>query len=90
MPGSAPRMMSNWSLIAVTAPSIGRRCSASTPSSADPSVARFAEVLARLFWMRMQRDRHHGDDHDDQQDGEEDEDVVLAHAPPNPSVSAFM
>ena len=31
IPGSAPRMMSNCALIAVTAPSSGRRCSASTP-----------------------------------------------------------
>src|SRR3954452_1541703 len=39
MPGRAPRMISNWALIAVTAPSSGRRCSSSTPSSAVASVA---------------------------------------------------
>src|SRR5262249_20530605 len=39
IPGSAPRMMSNWALIALTDGSSGRRCSASTISSAPPSVA---------------------------------------------------
>ena len=39
IPGSAPRMTSNWALIALTAPSSGRRCSDSTPCSAEPSVA---------------------------------------------------
>src|SRR6478609_629349 len=45
MPGRAPRMTSNWALIAVTAPSSGRRCSDSTVSSAPASVARPIEML---------------------------------------------
>src|SRR3990172_2276019 len=47
IPGSAPRMMSNCSLIALTAPSSGRRCSDSTPCSADASVASPSEILVR-------------------------------------------
>src|SRR5712692_11073156 len=47
IPGSAPRMMSNCPLIALTAPSSGRRCSDSTPCSADASVASPSEILAR-------------------------------------------
>jgi hypothetical protein len=35
--GNAPRMLSNRALMAVTAPAIGRRCSASTLWSAPPS-----------------------------------------------------
>ena len=42
--GSAPRITSNWWLIALTAPSSGRRCSASTPSSAVPSVPSPREI----------------------------------------------
>src|SRR3989337_410787 len=45
IPGSAPRMMSNCALIALTAPSSGRRCSASTPCSAVASVASPSEIL---------------------------------------------
>ena len=40
-------MMSNCPLIAFTAPSSGRRCSDSTPSSAAASVASPAEILVR-------------------------------------------
>src|SRR5664279_945617 len=47
IPGSAPRMMSNCALIALTAPSSGRRCCDSTPSSADASVASPSEILVR-------------------------------------------
>ena len=90
MPGSAPRMISNWALIALTAGSSGRRCSASTPSSAA------AERREALGDPRQppadldEREREHGDDDDGEHDAEQDEDVVGAHAPPNPSVSAFM
>src|SRR3954468_13309982 len=49
IPGRAPRMISNWALIAVTAPSSGRRCSSSTPSSASASVARPAAIRSRPF-----------------------------------------
>src|SRR6476646_5117633 len=45
MPGRAPRMTSNWALIALTAPASGRRCSDSTVSSAPASVARPIEML---------------------------------------------
>ena len=37
-----------------------------------------------------QRGGQHGDDDQRQDDAEQDEDVIGAHAPPNPSVSAFM
>src|SRR5712691_562676 len=47
IPGNAPRMVSNCPLIALTAPSSGRRCSDSTPSSAVASVASPAEILVR-------------------------------------------
>src|SRR3990172_9405924 len=47
IPGSAPRMMSNCALIALTAPSSGRRCCDSTPCSAVASVARPSEILVR-------------------------------------------
>src|SRR3990170_6850701 len=47
IPGSAPRMMSNCPLIALTAPSSGRRCWDSTPWSADASVASPSEILVR-------------------------------------------
>jgi len=40
-------------LIAVTAPSSGRRCSDSTPSSAEPSAASSAEIRERLFRTRI-------------------------------------
>ena len=44
MPGMAPMITSNWALIAFTAGSSGRRCSASTPSSAVDSVASPFEI----------------------------------------------
>src|ERR1039457_3930073 len=47
IPGSAPRMVSNCALIALTAPSSGRRWSDSTACNADASVARPAETLVR-------------------------------------------
>src|SRR5918994_4169713 len=47
IPGSAPRMTSNCWLIALTAGSSGRRCSASTVSSAEPSMARPSEIRSR-------------------------------------------
>ena len=37
-----------------------------------------------------QRHRQHGHHHDGEQHAEQDERVVRAHRPPNPSVSAFM
>ena len=91
MPGSAPRMMSNWALIALTEPSSGRRCCASTPSSADGERREAGgdplEALA----------------HDDQRGRpararrrppgatvSSASSVVLLMLPPNPSVRAFM
>src|SRR6202044_664628 len=47
IPGRAPRMMSNCALIALTAPSSGRRCSDSTPCRAVDSVASPSEMVAR-------------------------------------------
>src|SRR5215207_7555063 len=47
IPGSAPRMISNCALIALTAGSSGRRCSASTVCSADDRVANPWEILSR-------------------------------------------
>src|SRR4051794_27073079 len=53
MPGSAPRIVSNCALIAVTAGSSGRRCSASTLSSAPLSVARSSEISCRPWRTRI-------------------------------------
>src|SRR6185436_12193069 len=47
MPGSAPRIVSNWALIALTDGSSVRRCSDSTISSAPASVASVSEVECR-------------------------------------------
>ena len=68
IPGSAPRMTSNWALIALTAGSSGRRCSASTPSSAVPSVARPSEILVEAAAHLDQRDGEHEHDDDRQHD----------------------
>ena len=89
IPGSAPRMMSNCALIAVTAPSSGRRCSDSTLCNADDSVASPSEVRLRLLRTRISGGED-GDDDDRQHDAEEDQQVLVAHASANPSVSAFM
>src|SRR6187455_2321789 len=53
IPGSAPRMTSNCALIAVTAPSSGRRCSDSTPCSAAASDASPAEMFIRPLRTRI-------------------------------------
>src|SRR4029077_3262357 len=47
IPGSAPRITSNCPLIAVTAPSSGRRCSDSTPCNAPASAASPPEIDSR-------------------------------------------
>src|SRR4029077_15408000 len=47
IPGSAPRMTSNWALIAFTAGSSGRRCCDSTPCKAPASVASPSEIRVR-------------------------------------------
>src|ERR1700759_5874048 len=47
IPGRAPVITSNWALIALTAGSSGRRCSASTPSRAPASVASPREASSR-------------------------------------------
>ena len=90
MPGSAPRMMSNWALIALTAGSSGRRCSASTASQ---RAAERREALGDRVQARAdldQRDGEHGDDDDGEQDAQKRQQVRVAHAAPYPSVSAFM
>ena len=90
MPGSAPRMTSNCPLIAFTEPSSGRRCSASTLWSADPSVASPWEILKQAPAHLDQRGGQHEDDDDGEQDAQEGQQVRGAHVAPNPSVSAFM
>src|SRR3954454_8680549 len=47
IPGSALRITSNWALMALTAGSSGRRCSASTDVNAEPSVASPLEIDCR-------------------------------------------
>ena len=58
-------MMSNCALIALTAGSSGRRCSASTPCSAPASVARPVEIRVEAAADDDQRGgEHRHDDHD--------------------------
>ena len=97
MPGRAERITSNWALIAFTAGSSGRRCSASTPSSAPERVARPSEIAGEAAADQDQRDREHRDHDEAKQDAEHDVGVRAhagtsswASASPNPSVSAFM
>ena len=84
MPGSAPRMMSNCALIAVTAPSSGRRCSASTPCRAEASVASPAEIRRQAPAHLDQRDGEHEHDDRREDDAQESEEMRVAHARPEP------
>ena len=79
-------MMSNCALMALTAPSSGRRCSASTPCNAEPRVVEAVVDLHQAAADLDQREREHEDDDGGEDDAHQDH----AHLPPKPSVSAFM
>ena len=84
MPGSAPRMTSNWALIALTAPSSGRRCSDSTPCSADAERREPLGDPVEAPAHHDQRDGQHDHDDDREHDAQQDQQVRVAHAAPVP------
>ena len=90
MPGSAPRMMSNCALMALTEPSSGRRCCCL--DAVERGGERRETRRRPLEALADDDQRGRQDEHDDhgEHDGQEREQMGAAHLPPNPSVSAFM
>ena len=83
-------MMSNCALIALTAPSSGRRCSASTPCERAGRASRALGDPRQAPAHLDQRDGEHEHDDGGEHDAQEDQQVRVLMPPPNPSVSAFM